>query len=239
MKKVIILIDGPNLFDLLRNLQLPAVAIFWRKLFYHLLEPGNELLRASLFRPERVQDTNYGREEIRSQVIARCFPWYSPAYLQGSIDRIPFEIQEEIAQKCEEIECWIKDKRGVFSEDEYYYDRLCREQTDLEITRKGIIKIDPYTREYGREKGVDLALAMEMVSLSGKKQCDKIILISGDYDYREVINTIRKNGIKIHLVKFHKDLPERNRYAARDLSLMADKVINLYESEIRSGFLRQ
>jgi len=70
-------------------------------------------------------------------------------------------------------------------------------------------------------------------------KCDKIILPSGDYACAEAIKFCKDNMTKIHIVKIHKGYPQKNRSVSRDLAVLADKVINVYESEIRSEFLKR
>lgn len=71
-----------------------------------------------------------------------------------------------------------------------------------------------------------------------KKSATKIILVSGDYDYAEAISYVKNNMTKVHIVKTHKGYPPKNKNMSRDLSVLADKVIDLYEADIRSNFLK-
>ncbi|NJM93729.1 MAG: NYN domain-containing protein [Cytophagales bacterium] len=93
-------------------------------------------------------------------------------------------------------------------------------------------------KEYIGEKGVDIALAVKMIALSVEKKCDKIILISGDYDYTEAIRFVKNNMTKIHIVKFHKGFPPKNKNMSRDLSVLADKVLDVFESDLQTNFLK-
>lgn len=85
---------------------------------------------------------------------------------------------------------------------------------------------------------MDIALAVKMISLSVEKKCNKIILVSGDYDYAEAIKFVKNNMTKIHLVKFHKGFPPKNKSVSRDLAVLADKVIDVYESDLRSNYIK-
>ncbi len=107
---------------------------------------------------------------------------------------------------------------------------------DIEIVKTGVVKIDPFKQTYLGEKGVDISLAVKMISLSVQKKCDKIILVSGDYDYSEAVKFVKDNMTKINVVKFHKGYPPRNRSMSRDLSILADKVIDVYESDLKSVY---
>jgi uncharacterized LabA/DUF88 family protein len=104
--------------------------------------------------------------------------------------------------------------------------------------KTGVVKVNPFIQEYVGEKGVDIALAVKMISLSVEKKCDKLILVSGDFDYAEAMKFVKNNMTKIHLVKLHKGIPPKNRSVSRDLAVLADKVIDVYESEIKSKFVK-
>ena len=78
-----------------------------------------------------------------------------------------------------------------------------------------------------------------MISLSLKNKCNKIILIRGDYDYAEAINYVKNNMTKVHIVKLHNGFPPKNKSMSRDLSVLPDKVLDLYEADIRSTYLRK
>lgn len=112
------------------------------------------------------------------------------------------------------------------------------EYEDIEIVKTGVVKVNPYLLTYTGEKEVDISLAVKMISLSVEGKCDKIILISGDFDYAEAIKFVKNNMTKIHILKIHKGYPPKNRSVSRDLAILADKVIDVYESELREKFLK-
>ena len=76
------------------------------------------------------------------------------------------------------------------------------------------------------------------MALSVYNNCDKIILVSGDYDYAEAIRFVKDRMMKIHIVKFHKGEPPENKYTSKELAFLADHLIDIYESEIRSLYLK-
>lgn len=106
----------------------------------------------------------------------------------------------------------------------------------IEMVRKGLIKIDPFKEAYLGEKGLDVALAVNMIKFHDK--CDKIILISGDLDYAEAIQFIKDNLKTVHIVRLFKGYPPINRNISRTLLALADKVIDLYESDINKNFMK-
>ncbi|MDR0694143.1 MAG: NYN domain-containing protein [Prevotellaceae bacterium] len=238
MKRVVVLVDGQNLYYTLKDLSLIEKDIKWNDFFNHLLEPEDELIRAYWFRAQRILDTHYTHQHIEKFIIRRQFKSHYENY-KNNKSAIPKDILERINREIAIVEDWLKKEKTRFSNIEFNYDQICLENTSIEIVKKGVLKINPYTQGYIGEKGVDIALAVKMISLSVEKKCDKIILVSGDYDYAEAIQYVKNNMTKIHIVKIHKGIPPRNQSVSRDLAVLADRVINIYESEIKDNFVKQ
>lgn len=237
-KKVVILIDGQNLFYSLKSIQLFEKQIDWLSLFNSFLETNDELIRAYWFRPQRILDGHLSAETIRNQIVYKNYKPCYQHYKEGNHSLIKPETLAKIEADAKAAEEWLQEQKQRFSNIEYNYDQLCLENSDIEIVKRGIVKVNPYSKEYNGEKGVDIALAVKMISLSVEKKCDKVILISGDYDYAEAISYVKNNMTKVNIVKLHKGFPPKNKNMSRDLSVLADKVIDLYESDIRGSFLK-
>ncbi|MGN6439924.1 MAG: NYN domain-containing protein [Agriterribacter sp.] len=237
-KKVVILIDGQNLFYGLKPLGLQERDIKWTDLFKSMLEANDELIRAYWFRPQRLSDGHFTPESIRNQIVYRNYNGCYGDYKSGNHSAINASTLNKIENDARQVEQWLQAQKTRFSNIEYNYDQLCLDNSDIEIVKKGIVKVNPYLQEYNGEKGVDIALAVKMISLSVENKCNKIILISGDYDYAEAINYVKNNMTKVHIVKLHKGFPPKNKSMSRDLSVLADKVIDLYEADIRSNYLK-
>lgn len=235
--KVIILVDGQNLYYNLKDMRLIEKQIKWDLFFKSLLEPGDDCIRTYWFRPQRILDTYYTAHNIRNTIVYRNYHHYLHDYKTDQT-KIPLDIINKIEQEAAEAEDWLKKEKIKFSQIEYNYDYIPLEFGDIEICKKGIVKVNPYIKEYLGEKGVDIALAVKMISLSVDKRCEKIILVSGDFDYSEAIQFVKNNMTKIHVVKLHKGIPPKNKSVSRDLAVLADKVINVYESEIKSTFFK-
>ena len=235
--KVIILIDGQNLYYGLKDLRINEWDINWKRFFHSLLAPNDELLRTYWFRPQRLLDTYYTDHNIRHSI---CFKKYRNHLNRFTNDQqlVPESILHSIEQEAISIESWIKQVKEKFNQSEYKYDQISLVYGDIEIVKTGVVKIDPFKRLFLGEKGVDISLAVKMISLSVQKRCDKIILISGDYDYAEAIKFVKDNMTKIHLVKLHKGFPPKNKSVSRDLAVLSDKVLDVYESDLRQNFLK-
>ncbi|KAA0990803.1 NYN domain-containing protein [Dyadobacter aurulentus] len=238
MKKVVILVDGQNLYYSLLGMKLIEKDIHWKNFFNSLIDPEDELIRSYWFRPQKIQDNFFSSDNIRSSEYYKKYRNYFQNYKNGEMDKIPEGIVQTVEKQVTFVEEWIKKQKDRFSQIEYAYDQLSIEYNDIEIIKTGIVKIKPQEQVYIGEKGVDIALAVKMIALSVEKKCDKIILVSGDYDYMEAIKFVKNNMTKLHVVKFHKGTPPRNKNMSRDISVMADKLIDIYETDMKNKFLK-
>jgi len=237
MKRTVILIDGQNLFYSLKNLNIYERDVKWNELFKWFLAAEDELIRTYWFRPQRLLDTHYTTQNIKNQIIYKKFNNYYSDFLNNT-GNIPQTTLNQVNSECTKVEEWLRNEKIRFSQIEYSYDQLSLEYEDVEIVKTGIVKIDPFKQIFIGEKGVDISLAVKMIALSVEKKCDKIILVSGDYDYAEAINFVKNNMTKIHIVKFHKGFPPKNKSVSRDLAVLADKVIDVFESELKASFIK-
>ena len=72
-----------------------------------------------------------------------------------------------------------------------------------------------------REKGVDIALASEMLSLGLQKNYDTSILVSGDYDFHMALEVLQRNGVLAEVASF------RNYNTNEEMIRTADRFIDL------------
>jgi uncharacterized LabA/DUF88 family protein len=111
------------------------------------------------------------------------------------------------------------------------YDELSIRFSVVEMVRRRVVRVDPFKQTYIGEKGVDVALAVNMIKFHEK--CDKVILVSGDLDYAEAIQLVKDNLKKVHVVRLFRGHPPVNRSVSRTLMALADRVVDVYESELR------
>lgn len=235
MKKVVVLIDGQNLFYSLKGMSLKEKDINWTNFFEGLLNKDEELVRAYWFRPQKILDTYFTTKNITYQIVKKHYKNYLSCF-PDELDKIPKATKESIDSLVGEVEDWLRNQKSRFSNIEYSYDQLSLDYGNIEFIKTGIVKVDPFTQSYVGEKGVDISLAVKMISLSVQGKCDKIILISGDYDYAEAIRFVKDNMTKIDIVKLHKGHPPMNRSVSRDLAVLADNVIDVYETDIKNDY---
>lgn len=235
--EVVILIDGQNLFYNLRHMNFLERDIIWNKLFASFLSPQDELIRTYWFRPQRLADGYFTSANVRNQICYKKYHNHIGDY-QNNRGVVPENILELIENEANIVEDWLKKEKTKFAQIEYNYDQISLEYGDIEFVKTGIVKVDVFKQMYIGEKGVDISLAVKMMALSVEKRCDKIILVSGDYDYAEAVKFVKNNMTKIHLVKFHKGFPPKNRSVSRDLAVLADKIIDVYESDIKTNYIK-
>jgi uncharacterized LabA/DUF88 family protein len=70
------------------------------------------------------------------------------------------------------------------------------------------------------QKGVDVALATEMLSLCMQNAYDTAIIVSGDSDYAHAVDRVKHTGKNVHCASFRGSM-------SNDLKKVADKVIYL------------
>lgn len=234
-KRVVILVDGQNLYYCLKEIKIIEKDINWNNFFQYLLTPEDELVRTYWFRPQKIHETCQNPNTIKSKIVFKKFHNYYDDFISNP-EKLSNEINKKIDIEYQTVENWLRFEKNKFSGIEHTYDQLSNEYEDIEIVKAGVVKVDPLKQIYLGEKGVDISLAVKMISLSVDKKCDKIILVSGDFDYAEAIKYVKNNMTKVHIVKFHQGDPPKTKSFSKDLGFLADKVINIFESELKSNF---
>ena len=76
-------------------------------------------------------------------------------------------------------------------------------KSKLQELLKGKISFDAITAEdleyYGKQKGVDMKIGLDIATLTHKKLVEKIVLISGDSDFVPAAKLARREGVKFVL----------------------------------------
>lgn len=223
MKKTLIFVDGQNLFYALRDMGIYEREINWSAFLRNLLMDDDELVRTYWYQAQKLSQPRFLIDRAR-----RIVSQENPA-LEG-------DLEEQAENIIKRAHGWYDDRVKKYERQLHRYDELAIEYSEIEMVRRGIIKVDPFKELYLGEKGIDVALAVHMIKFHGK--CDKIILLSGDLDYAEAVQFIKDNLKTVHVVRLFKGQPPVNRNISRTLMALADKVIDVYESEIREKFLK-
>lgn len=72
------------------------------------------------------------------------------------------------------------------------------------------------------EKGVDVALVTEMLSMAFKNAYDVAILVAGDDDYLGAVEEIKNMGKRVEIASFEYDSEKDERLISGDLKMSAD-----------------
>jgi uncharacterized LabA/DUF88 family protein len=223
MKKTLIFIDGQNLFYSLKDMELKESQINWDLFMDGLIEPDDELVRTYWYQPQGLNDPRVDFSKAK-RILERKSPSVPAS-----------EINKQAAELMKKAKDWTRVETEKYQRQLHRYDEFSIKYPRIEMVRKGVVKIDPFKQIYLGEKGIDVALAVNMIKFHDK--CEKIILVSGDLDYAEAIQYIKDNLKRVHIVKLFKGEPPINRSVSRALMALADKVIDIYETEIRSKYL--
>lgn len=100
------------------------------------------------------------------------------------------------------------------SEDEGNFFNYLKEQMRWEITtyplgRRSVTCINcGETHTYLAEKGVDVGLAIKMLTLGINKAYETAVLVSGDRDYLETVQFIKNLGLRVEVVSWKEGLSD-------------------------------
>lgn len=73
----------------------------------------------------------------------------------------------------------------------------------MQLHTTGVLRMDTYNKKPVGEKGVDVGIAVKMVESALTNECDRVVLVSGDSDFEEVVNVLKRNKKQIYCVAFN------------------------------------
>lgn len=204
-------------------MEIKEIDINWNAFLQGCLEKDDELIRVYWYQAQKLSNPNITLDKAQ-RIIERQNPGKTPTEINA--------LANDLVKKAQ---AWAQEQTKRYDRQLHRYDEMSINYPVIEMARKGLIKIDPFKETYLGEKGLDVALAVNMIKFHDK--CDKIILISGDLDYAEAIQFIKDNLKTVHIVRLFRGYPPVNRNISRTLLALADKVIDLYESDISKRIL--
>ncbi|MBL7920455.1 MAG: NYN domain-containing protein [Bacteroidia bacterium] len=230
-KKVIILIDGQNLYKTIKTMGIKEKDLDWTLIFNSIIEPDDEFIRTYWFRPEKVHELFFNEAVHTTHYLKNCDESNKEELLQDK-SKISTVLAAKIKTDFDDKTKWLGEFKQTFSQTDYKYSLISNAFEDIEIVRTGYLKVDPFNKAVLTEKGVDVALAVRMVEYALTGKCDKVILFSGDFDYIEALQSVKNNMKKVHVVMLHSGTPPKNISTSVELGFKADKIINIYQSEL-------
>lgn len=108
---------------------------------------------------------------------------------------------------------------------------ICERHDNIEFRRQGTIIVDLESDKLGKEKGVDVHLATDMVSMANIY--DTAILISGDQDFLPAVQAVKNMGKNVTVAVFGENGTTTLRSVSRNLVLEADRRIILPKGQVK------
>ena len=105
-----------------------------------------------------------------------------------------------------------------------------------EFRRAGTIRYDLFKKELGKEKAVDVMLAVDMLELSPIYEV--AIILSGDGDYVPAVQAVKDKGKRVINVSFEARNGELLPGGARKLNQITDKVLVVKYEQMRDFMLQ-
>lgn len=217
--KTVIFIDGENLHHSIKSMNLQEKDIDWTKFLHACLDDGDDLIRAYWYQAAQTSD-----------------PAIHNARARKFIEQVPNQsttiTEEKVKSVMKKAEAWKDARNKQYKTKLNFYDNLAVQFSEIEMVRTGLLKIDPFQQKDIGEKGLDVSLAIGMVK--SQEYCDKLILVSGDFDYAAAIKFVKDKMKRVHIVRLFKGKPPKNRNVSRKLLELADKVVDIFESDIKN-----
>ncbi len=95
-------------------------------------------------------------------------------------------------------------------------------RTKILKTRKHICPNCNHQSTKEVQKGVDVALATDILRHAWQKSCDVCIVASGDEDYKDAIECAKERGLKVWVVSFKRSLSSNLKNSADKIIYMED-----------------
>jgi len=86
-----------------------------------------------------------------------------------------------------------------------------------------------------REKGVDVALATELLRLGFKKAFTRAIIVSGDQDYVPAIRYVQDEGLTVEVASFRHSLAKEMQQTADKIIIVDDFIENMELKKEQAG----
>ncbi len=211
--KVIFFIDGQNLFHSLKNLDkdLNDRDINWEKLFSSCLQKGEIIEKAYWIRPAIISEQQkFSIQSFGYIYVEEHYPSQSDELKER--EYYPKDIFKEIKKEYDNRIRWWKNEKKNFHAIQRKYKNLVKEYQFMELHTTGVLKADLYNKKLVGEKGVDVGVAVKIVESALTGECDRVILLSGDSDYEEVVNVLKRNDKEIHCIGFGNAMSQRLKF---------------------------
>lgn len=130
------------------------------------------------------------------------------------------DVIDEMRDMAESLKSSKHKMQGVFEGWKNIQNGIAMRHRGIEFRRDGWITFDLFRREFVREKGVDVFLAVDLLAL--KDTYDVAIIVSGDQDYAPAVKAVKNFGKQVINVAFENGPNDVYPTGARWLNQVTD-----------------
>ncbi len=198
--KAVLFVDGRYLHGALKRLQLQERDVNWERFFEEITPSGHRLIRSYWYYPSRIarydrrgfNRKEYEENETNSNEEDTANEWFIEQELRHK--KIRDEVHPAIADNYERIE----------------------------FRYVGVLRVNATAQEYLGEKGVDVGMAVDMVSLI--PHFDTALIITGDQDLAPAVQQVKDRLKQVVLVTIQTSSSTSQVHASRKLRVLADRL---------------
>lgn len=259
MQRFMLFVDGSNLYGVLKDLAIEVddYEAFYRLLYERAVDAWSENVlpeSKALAQLRRVYWYSVGSIDTwdltEAKAQATLKEWYDKSkelrsrYMPLAAAKIAGKTQDEIAKEAwamcfNDAREWYEGKVQAIEGMQRFYHSVRSQTNCIDIADVGHWKAD-LLNHYVQEKGLDTALAVDMVAYSDNY--DVGVLVCGDADALPSMRYLKSRDKQIVAVEFVRGYPpeKRGRGFSSKMKLTADFVIRIYEMElVTKGFARK
>jgi uncharacterized LabA/DUF88 family protein len=244
-KTACIFVDGENLRHSIIDLfesdfnpsdYLPKNAE-WQEFFNALVSKGDaELrLRTYWYVVEEIDFWPYGVQKLLNSknfvVLERVLRKFRPNCTVLDAISDPIARQQRLESLARAIVSRERAMKSRFDGWQVFQNGIAHRFDSVEFRRAGSIRYDLFTQRFGKEKGVDVKLATDILKLNDIYHVG--IIVSGDGDYVPAVQAVKDWGKHMVNVSFLKKNGGVLPGGARRLNQSTDRVIELEYDEVR------
>lgn len=234
----VFLIDGQNNHHALESLGIKVSQIDHAKMFSELAG-GEDNWSALWFRPRSIQDLHLNKWMVLEHLIQkRCPRELEKVRVAFKNNTLSTAMERDIHDTYAQSQQWLAQNKAYFRKVEKFY--LGLEQCDprFELVREGELKVDSLKKEKLGEKGVDVALALEMVEVARRQEVQKIFLFSGDSDLVPAVQKVQRMGKEVVVVSY-KSPKGKSKTLSGSLKEQANRSRTFNLNELKEKYVRK
>lgn len=178
------------------------------------------------YNPYNLNQASKDRILLR-QVLERYEPWA----LDLASDKTEKTREERIIRMLAALKDNLAKMRGRFDGWIYIQNKIASDSTAVEFRRAGSIRYNLFDKRLGKEKAVDVKLAVDLVRL--KDIYDVAVIVSGDQDYVPAVETIKDFGKRVVNVSFLKEDGHVLPGGAIRLNYVTDQGLEIPHTELK------